>query len=112
MNIIVLPRRGGKTHRLLEWMRSAPDGEHRVMLCFSAHDAMRLWRQVREQEGNTLESWQFVSAGDIKDGAWSGVLRGRGGRIVIGVDNADMILQRMLEPWTLGAVSMDGYVSW
>jgi len=53
-----------------------------------------------------------VSAGDIKDGAWSGVLRGRGGRIVIGVDNADMILQRMLEPWTLGAVSMDGYVSW
>ncbi len=51
----VLPRQGGKTTRMLEWMRSAPAGEHRVCVCVTQMEAMRLRR-----ENLDLESWQFV----------------------------------------------------
>ena len=90
-------------------MRDAPDGEHRVMLCHSSSEAMRLLRHSRDQDMG-LESWQFVSSGDITDGAWSGVLRGRGGSIVVGIDNLDMFLQHIVGGWPVGAVTMTGDV--
>lgn len=109
VKVAVLPRQGGKTTKLLQWMRDAPDGEHRVMLCHSSSEAMRLLRHSRDQDMG-LESWQFVSSGDITDGAWSGVLRGRGGSIVVGIDNLDMFLQHIVGGWPVGAVTMTGDV--
>lgn len=107
MKIIVLPRAGGKTHALLEWMRAAPEGEHRIAVCFSGQEAMRLLRENRD-----LESWQFVGWNEVfpYDGAaWSAVLYGRGGRIVLGIDNLDLILSNLLG-WHVGTVTMTGTV--
>lgn len=96
MRIVSLPRRGGKTTAMLQWMKEAPEGEHRVCVCFSAFEAMRLLRQSRDADMG-LESWQFVSVEDIRGPrALSGVLHGRGGHIVLGFDNLDLWLAMYL----------------
>ena len=101
MRIITTPKGGGKTAAMLEWMRAAPEGEHRVCVAFSNEEAMRLLRENRD-----LESWQFVGPDEPKNGgSWSAVLRGRGGRIVLGVDNVDLWLQRQFR-FEVGAVSL------
>ena len=84
------PRGGGKTTAMLAWMRAAPEGEHRVCVCFSAQEAMRLLR-----ENPDLASWKFVGPeyGQYGRVPWSGVLAGHGGRIVLGFDNLDIWLQ-------------------
>jgi len=89
MKAMMAPRGGGKTAAMLAWMRAAPEGEHRVCVCFSAQEAMRLLR-----ENPDLASWKFVGPDDGRSaGAWSGVLAGHGGRIVLGYDNLDIWLQ-------------------
>jgi hypothetical protein len=103
--IFVGKRRGGKTTVMLEWMRAAPDGEHRVLVCHSGQEAMRLLH-----ENPDLESWQFVGIDEVKPPAWSGVLLGRGGRVVLGIDNLDLILSRLIPWWEIGAVSLTGDV--
>lgn len=86
-------RRGGKTHAMLEAMRQAPPGEHRICVCASRDEAMRLLR-----DNPDLESWQFVSLHEVMQGQgmWSGVLYGRGGHIALGLDNLDLMLEQML----------------
>ena len=100
MKVITAGRRGGKTTAMLEWMRAAPEGEHRVCVAHSRDYAMRLLR-----ENPDLESWQFVAPHDITPQAWSGVLRGRVGRIVLGIDNLDLILGPLLGQ-EVGAISV------
>ena len=101
MEIIVLPRQGGKTTKMLEWIRGAPEGEHRVIVCPTGQEAMRLLR-----ENPDLESWRFVSMDEVRPGGggWSGVLYGRGGRMVLGIDNLDLMLSRLFG-WEVGAFS-------
>ncbi len=100
--LVLSGRGGGKTAHMLRWMRAAPEGEHRVLVSPTDQEAMRLLR-----ENPDLESWQFVSLDEVMDrdrSAWSGVLHGRGGRIVLGVDNLDMALSRLFY-WPVGALS-------
>jgi hypothetical protein len=87
MRVISMPRRGGKTTAMLRWMQEAPEGETRVMACFSEQESMRLLRLSREQ-GLGLESWQFVSAKEARH------LSGHPfrGRVVLGLDNLDIWL--------------------
>lgn len=95
MKIITAPRRGGKTTQMLEWMRNAPDGEHRVCVSATQQEAMRLLR-----ENPDLETWKFVSLDEVQGhggrGGGSGVLYGRGGEIRLGLDNADWMLKSMI----------------
>jgi hypothetical protein len=99
IGISVLPRGAGKTTRILEWMRAAPEGEHRVCVSATQQEAMRLLRENRD-----LESWQFVGPDDVTAKAWSGVLAGRGGQVVLGLDNADLILRRLMR-WPIGTAT-------
>ena len=87
---------------MLEWVRKAPPGEHRVIVCATEQQAMDLYR-----ENQDLESWQFVGPRDIEErGGWEGVLMGRGGSIVLGIDNADWFIQHAARYWKVGAVSL------
>lgn len=101
MKLIATGRQGGKTEQMLAWLRDAPEGEHRVLVSHSREEAMRLLRD----NADDLESWQFVTPEEVTPDAWSGVLLGRGGRIVLGFDNLDLILPRLVGR-TVGAVSM------
>lgn len=99
MEFIILPRQAGKTHRLIEWMLAAPEGEARIYVTHDQHDAMRMLREQREK-GNVppLETWQFMSFREIQGaGVLSAVLKFRTQNIVIGVDNVDLILQMMVD---------------
>jgi len=92
-------RSTGKTQAPLEWMREAPEGEHRVMVCHSRQSSMAMLRAAREA-GLDLESWQFVCADEVvqsRGGGWEGVPYGRGGAIVLGIDNADLILPSLFQ---------------
>lgn len=100
--LVILPRAGGKTTRMLEWMRAAPPGEHRVLVCIDQMEADRLRR-----ENPDLEDWQFKSVGLVKRDLWgSGSLLGRD-RIVLGVDNLDLVLAQLLR-WPVGMVTWNG----
>jgi hypothetical protein len=116
VKIIVTGRRGGKTTAMLQWLREAPEGEHRVLVCHSEMEAMRLWREVwhkqtadrpdREMQPGDLESWQFVGPLEMRgEGVWSGVLMGRSGRVVLGFDNLDLWLQGLTH-FEVGAASL------
>lgn len=92
------PRGSGRTTRMLRWLRAAKKGEARVIVCHSNKQAMRLFRTAREDPQNKLESWQFVGPAELNaPGAMAGVLqRQPKPRIVVGVDEAEMILQRLV----------------
>lgn len=94
MRVLALPRRRGKTMEVLKWLADAPEGEHRVLV---SQDLMESHRVQRLGMKRGLESWQFVALSEVTPTAWSGVLRGRGGRVVLGLDNLDLML-----PWLLG----------
>lgn len=94
MKFWVADRGEGKTTALLEWMRAAPEGEHRVMVCVSEQEAMRVYRSTWDEDDlpTDLESWQFVGWREVTPDAWRGVLTGRGGQVVLGIDNVEVIL--------------------
>lgn len=101
--IVIRPRQGGKTTEMLRWMREAPAGEHRVIVSATRQEAMRLLR-----ENPDLASWQFVSIDEVRSAdksAGSGVLYGRGGQIVLGIDNLDLALSQLIH-WPIGAFSI------
>lgn len=106
MRVTVLPRQGGKTTRMLQWAREAPKGEHRIIVSPTMEESMRLLR-----ENPDLESWQFVSIREVADNdrrAWSGVLMGRGGHIVLGLDNLDLIIKYFIHTWPIHRVTITG----
>lgn len=106
MKIVSLPRRGGKTEALLRWMQEAPAGEHRIFVAFSREEAHRVQRLAFERNLD-LESWQFVSADEARDGrAWDAVLHFRGGVIVLGFDNLDLWVQQQF-PWHIDTATLN-----
>ena len=71
-----------------------PRAKHRVCVSISEMESARLRRLAPD-----LESWQFVGPDDARaPGAWPEVLRGRGGRIVLGIDNLDIWVQNHFQP--------------
>lgn len=103
MRTIEAPRQGGKTTRMLQWAREAPEGEHRVIVSATGQEAMRLLR-----ENPDLESWQFVALDEVRSASgrgFSGVLLGRGGYICLGLDNLDLMLSDLFA-WPVGAFSL------
>ena len=108
MKFDICDRGKGKTTRLLEWLLDAPEGEHRVLVSHDRRTTMKLLREARDR-GLPVESWQFVSFDEIRTGsnAFSGVLHGRGGHVVLGIDNADIIL-RGLTAWSIDIVTATG----
>jgi len=99
-------RMSGKTDSMLEWLTEAPEGEHRVIVSVSSARAMRLLSEARARELE-VESWQFVGIDEVKHRTWSGVIAGRGGHIVLGLDDLDMMLYQLFG-WTVGRVSATG----
>jgi hypothetical protein len=99
-------RRSGKTDKMLRWLTDAPEGEWRVLVSVSEQRAMRLLREARER-GLSVESWQFVGIEEVKRHTWSGVLYGRGGHIVLGLDDLDMMLYQIIG-WPVGRISATG----
>jgi len=101
--IIIGERRSGKTTAMLKWVREAPEDEHRVVVSHTHQEAMRLRR-----ENPDLESWQFVGLSEVLrqgNSVFSGVLVGRGGRVVLGIDNLDNALSQLIY-WPVGALSL------
>lgn len=90
--IISLPRGGGKTMRMLEWMAAQPPTQNRVCVTITAHEANRLRNLAREQ-GLNIEGWRFVSAGEVKRGTLHGTSFMP---TVLGVDNAELVLSALL----------------
>lgn len=114
MNIIVGGRQSGKTTKMLEWMKAAPEDEHRICVASSTQESMRLLRLSREL-GYEFESWQFIGPSDMSSNPlsdWSGVryhdrLLGIKSRFVLGFDNLDILLQSWV-PYPVGLVTMTG----
>lgn len=109
MRIILGGRNTGKTNHMLKWLMDAPEGEHRVCVSHSLQESRRLMRYARIDRQLPLESWQFVSWQEVGPGGWSGVLMGHGGRVVLGFDNLDLIMSRVLG-FEVGAISLGGDV--
>ena len=123
-DVIVLPRRGGKTEKMIEWLLAAaieaPD-EHRIVVSHSLAESHRVMRLVYERgfldasRINNAESWQFVSVGEVmerEEGLWHGVkMRDIAERtrreFTLGVDNADLVLEQLLHH-RVGAISVTG----
>lgn len=105
LEIDVSERQSGRTSRMIAWLLAAPEGEHRVLVCHSHEEAMRQLRESRVERLG-LESWQFVGPPPFGAGAWSGVVRGRGERVVLGVDNLDLLLPGMFG-CSVGRVSLE-----
>lgn len=104
MIVIVGGRQTGKTTKLIAWLKAAPEGEARVAIFHSNEEAMAQLRANRNGL-NDLESWQFGSLDDLDTGAFSAV----SGHIVIGIDNLDLILGRLLRTrWPVDFVTMTG----
>lgn len=111
MDIVVLPAGGGKTPRLLDWVRSAPDDEIRVAVFHSDKEAHRQMRAAydREEIPSVFETWQFVSIDEVTH-ADSGFMWGvklRRKHIVFGLDNLDLMLSSFIR-WPIGMVTMTG----
>lgn len=115
MKVLLLPQGQGKTPRLLEWMRSAPVNEWRVGVFHSLEEAHRQMRAAYERGDipDTYETWQFVALDDVLsgDGALLSGVNLRGGRIVLGLDNLDLMLRRLIQGWPVGLVTLTDEVA-
>ena len=84
--IEILPRAGGKTTRLLEWMRAASGDERRVALCTTRLEAKQLRRENPDLDPTLFITLDYVPLG----------FHGYRGHTVVGVDNADLFLQHLI----------------
>lgn len=107
MEFMIRGRQGGKTTAMLQWMREAPDGEARIMVCHSLKEAAEMMKAHRE-----FASWQFVPIEDFRSpGVFSGVKLTR--KIVLGIDDLDRVLQRILgTSEDIGLVTATGSLYW
>jgi len=100
MKLLIGPLASGKTTRLIQWMREAPEGEKRVAVFSSMQEVSRLQR-----ENPDVESWRFLSFDDIE------ALRGYDRDIVVGIDNLSWFLSRALGGrFPAGLVTFTGQV--
>lgn len=110
MEVLLLPPRHGKTSRLLEWMQSGPENEWRVGVFHSLQEAHNQMRAAYERGEipDTYETWQFIALDDVlySDGSLLSGVHLRGGRIVFGIDNLDLMLSRLFGRWPIGMVTM------
>lgn len=99
LRVIILPRGGGKTERLLEWLQEPHEGEHRILVSHSREESHRVMRLAfdRGLMRDVLASWQFVSVSEVVGGdAWDAFKAFHPGTIVLGIDNADLSLHHLL----------------
>jgi hypothetical protein len=90
MQIYVLPRQAGKTHRLVEWVLAgektdAYPGWSRILLVHSVEECNRLRRHYPALDFHqvfSVSEWQRTRFGTID--------------MEIGLDNADMVLAALL----------------
>jgi hypothetical protein len=88
---ILQARKTGKTTAMLEWASHSPKGEARVIVTPTKEEAMSLLRRSRN-EGYTLSSWQFISVEEARRPSHAAI---EPGRVVLGLDDVDRMLQRM-----------------
>ena len=89
MRAIVLPRRGGKTARMLNWLVS---DSRRVLIVFSARERDRLiWLFTRKGE-KPDEINRIVAVSEVL----RGMTRGRWTEPVYGIDELDQVLVSIL----------------
>lgn len=115
MTVIALPRGAGKTEAMLEWLLDSPTTEHRILVSYSLQESHRVMRYALVNQQLPLETWQFVSLEEVDprtgvDGLWSGVEYADGSQglhrdIVLGLDNVELMLSRLLGR-PIGAMSV------
>lgn len=110
-HVVALPRAAGKTTNMLRWLREAPEGEIRVLVSRSSQEAMRVYRSTMvdaiDRMYSEFESWQFIGIDELRPGPGPlfSAVPGRN-RIVLGVDDLDFILARVMSsPWPIRAIS-------
>jgi len=104
-------RKTGKTAAMFRWMLEAPEGQHRICVSHTNQRAMDLLRRSREY-GYNLESWQFVGLPELMatKGGWEAVLYGRGGHIVLGIDDLDLCITQFIDRWPIGLITATGEI--
>lgn len=83
MEFVSLPRRGGKTRAVVEYLKANP---HAVLLVPAAQHARTLLQQYPE-----LRECQIVTPDHVRDGALRGM-----GKPRIAIDNLDLVLWSLL----------------
>lgn len=81
-------RQAGKTYDLIEWWRQSPS---RVIVVPDSHQVGFLRKQLPDLDNREITR-RIITFEDMRSGR---VLRGRGD-VEIGIDNLDMILQRLV----------------
>src|SRR4051812_30011734 len=85
MILDISPVRGGKTTRMIEWVRASP---HRMILTFSRYEADRLRKRYSDIKDQIID-WHSYHATDA-------IIRARKAPTEeVAVDNADLILQSL-----------------
>ena len=102
-------RQCGKTTKMLAWMRELSELAERdetqpipVMVCPTPERAMQVYRSTFDAERNKTwaESWQFISASEVeRSNPWQRK------RIVVGIEDVDLLLQRFAGPFPVRAWS-------
>lgn len=95
-------RKTGKTTLLLEWMKEAPEGERRVMVCATQAMADVAYKRSKEM-GLGFDRKQFTSYETIR----RGYLRGWKD-VVLGIDNIELMLSRLFDGYPVGRVTATG----
>lgn len=101
MQIHVGGRQQGKTTKMLEWMRAAPEGEVRVLVSLDRERSMQLLR-----ENPDLHSWQFVSVGEMARGRPNRMMAQRD-LVVLGIDDLDVFIASQFT-YPVARVSLTG----
>lgn len=102
-------RQCGKTTKMLEWMRELSDIAAMddsqpipVMVCHSNDRAMQVYRLTWDESRRPTwaASWQFLGPDEVRgSNPWNRA------RIVLGIEDVDLMLQRLAGGFPVGAWS-------
>ncbi len=105
--VFLSPPRGGKTTAILQWMRDViTEGESTPVLVDYTHDVARTHYHQLHAEGAEVEKWQFITIDQIGRGDLMG--RPNRDKIVIGIDNAAMVLQGIMLEYPIRYLTITG----
>jgi hypothetical protein len=82
MRLIVSPRQGGKTSKMIEWLNGDP---YRLLITFSVQEADRIAQTFN------VERFRVLSFDEYMRGLSKGKIRMR----EVSIDNADMVMQSL-----------------